>query len=66
MITSKLQQLEWITLNVASIGWVVIDVLEALPTAVTVLVGLSIVFLNISRGIKALREGKKANDNDRK
>ena len=53
-----MRTMEYITLNVASIGWIIVDVYEYLPTAVTVLVGLSIVFLNIARGLKALKERK--------
>jgi len=51
-----MSKVEYITLNITSFGWILIDVYETLPTLVTVLVGLSIVFLNIARGIKALRD----------
>lgn len=50
---------EYITLNIASLGWIVVDVYEYLPATVTALVGLSIVFLNVARGVKALRDRKK-------
>lgn len=56
MIMSKI---EYITLNITSFGWIIIDVYETLPSLVTVLVGLSIVFLNVARGIKALRDKNK-------
>ena len=60
---SILLHIESITLNALSFGWIFLDVtLDAIgdiPTWVTVLIGLSIVFLNIARGISALRGKKK-------
>lgn len=56
--TTMISKIEYITLNIASLGWIAIDVYEYLPTAVTIVVGLSIAFLNIARGVKALREKK--------
>jgi len=51
-----INKIEYITLNAASLGWIIVDVFEYLPNAVTILVGLSIAFLNIARGIKALKK----------
>ena len=51
-------KLEHITLNIASFGVIYGSVMEHLPGIVTVFVGLSIVFLNVARGIKALRNKK--------
>ena len=48
-------QLEFITLNLASFGWIILDVLHATPNWLTILVGLSIVFFNIARGIAVLK-----------
>ena len=56
---SKLQLVEWITLNIASIGWVLLSHFEWVSITVSVLVGLSIVFLNIARGISYLKKKKK-------
>ena len=59
---SILFQIEGITLNILSFGWIILDItLDAvggIPTWVTVLIGLSIVFLNIARGIAALKNKK--------
>ena len=56
---SILFQIEGITLNVLSFGWILMDVtvdaVGQIPTWVTALIGLSIVFLNIARGVSALR-----------
>ena len=58
-MTNKLQIVEYTTLNIASIGWVVVSIFEWLPILVTCLVGLSIVFLNVARGINYLKKKKK-------
>ncbi len=56
---SKLQVIEVITLNVVSIIYLIIgNIYELLPEWLLWLVGLSIVFLNIAKGIKALRNRK--------
>ena len=53
---SKLQLIEWITLNLVSIVYIAIaNMYESFPEWLLWLVGLSIVFLNIARGIKALK-----------
>lgn len=52
---SKLYLLEWITLNLVSIAYIILGIYESLPGWVLTLVGLSIVFLNVARGIKALK-----------
>lgn len=56
-------KIEYIVLNVASAGWVMTHALELIPPLVTALVGLSFVFLNISKGISFLRKKKDETDN---
>ena len=61
--------IEFITLNLASFGWILIDIntIEIAETVeqfnspnwLTVLIGISIAFFNVARGIKAIRESKK-------
>lgn len=68
MTNKMLTLVEYITLNIASFGWVLIDINTTelaekvenfdSPNWVTTLVGLSIVFFNIARGIKAIKESK--------
>jgi hypothetical protein len=58
-----LRQLEFITLNLASFGWIFLDMnfneIVKTPTWVSVMIGLSIVFFNVARGIAILRNKKK-------
>jgi hypothetical protein len=68
MTNKFLTLIEYITLNIASFGWVLIDintpdiqeVAEQFdsPNWVTTLVGLSIVFFNIARGISHIKNKK--------
>lgn len=59
--------LEQITLNLVSFTWILVHWfsygfgISSIQDVVTVLVGLSIVFFNAARGIKALRK-RKEND----
>ncbi len=39
-------------LNLISLGWVISTVMEWIPVIVGGLVGLSVVFLNVSKGLK--------------
>lgn len=64
-MTNTLQQIEWTSLNLVSLGWILADILDWMPTVVTIFVGLSIVFLNVARGINALRGGKKKKDGEK-
>lgn len=57
-----IKQLEFISLNALSLGWILVDVtmdnVGGIPTWVSVLVGLSIVLFNVARAYKAYKEGK--------
>lgn len=70
-IITILHTVEYITLNILSLGWITLStsVLKSDSIAtvgelisntdwVTKLIGLSIVFFNVARGIKALRKDK--------
>lgn len=59
-----LKQIEWITLNVVSFGWMIASLMDYLPVLVGVLVGLSIAGLNVARIITEIRKWKdKKNEN---
>ena len=60
-----LKQLEWITLNVVSFGWMVASLMDYMPILVGVLVGLSIAGLNVARIVTEVRKwkDKKSDDN---
>ena len=61
-----MKTIEYITLNIASFGWIIVDVYNYLPTVVTMLVGLSIVFLNAARGLWWIKETFNKNKKDEK
>jgi len=58
----KLQFIEWITLNLLSIVYIFAGLYSEIPNWLLVLIGLSIVFYNIARGIKALRNKHNKNN----
>ena len=60
-----LKQIEWITLNVVSFGWMVASLMDYMPILVGVLVGLSIAGLNVARIVTEVRKwkDKKSDDN---
>ena len=60
-----LKQLEWITLNVVSFGWMIASLMDYLPVLVGSLVGLSIAGLNVARIVTEVRKWrqKKSDDN---
>lgn len=60
-----LKQIEWITLNVVSFGWMIAAMMDYLPIVVGALVGLSIAGLNVARIITEAKKwkAKKSNDN---
>ncbi len=49
-------------LNLTSLGWLITVVMEVLTVLVASLVGLSIVFLNIAKGIHWLRKKKEKDE----
>lgn len=55
----KLQMVEWITLNIASVAYTLAQFVHkemwSVETIVATGVGISIIFLNIARGVAALR-----------
>ena len=53
-----LKQIEWITLNVVSFGWMIASLMDYLPVLVGVLVGLSIAGLNVARIVTEVRKWK--------
>lgn len=61
-----IQGIEFITLNIASFGWILLDVASQMyykHPLLTWLIGLSIVFFNVARGIAVLRKkGKDESD----
>lgn len=64
-VKSILVSIEWITLNIASIGVVIVDVSQAfqeyIPNSVTWFVGISIGILNLARAYKYYKQGKNEN-----
>ena len=52
------RQIELITLNIASFGWIMASISDYLPVMVGVIVGLSIAGLNIVRIITEIRKWK--------
>ena len=61
-----LKQIEWITLNVVSLGWMIASLMDYLPVLVGILVGLSIAGLNVARIITEVRKWKeKKSDENR-
>ena len=52
------RQIEFITLNVASFGWIMASISDYLPIMVGVIVGLSIAGLNIVRIVTEMRKWK--------
>ncbi len=61
-----LKQIEWITLNVVSFGWMVASLMNYMPILVGALVGLSIAGLNVARIITEVRKwkSKKSDENE--
>ena len=61
-----LKQIEWITLNVVSFGWMIASAMDYLPVLVGILVGLSIAGLNVARIITEAKKwkDKKSDDNE--
>lgn len=57
------RQIEYITLNVASIGWIIASLLDYLPILVGALVGLSIAGLNAVRIITEIKKWKANKEN---
>ena len=53
-----LKQIEWITLNVVSFGWMVASLMDYMPVLVGILVGLSIAGLNAARIVTEVRKWK--------
>ena len=53
-----LKQIEWITLNVVSFGWMIAAMMDYLPVLVGILVGLSIAGLNVVRIITEAKKWK--------
>ena len=62
-----LKQLEWITLNVVSFGWMIASLMDYLPVLVGSLVGLSIAGLNVARIVTEVRKwkDKKSDQNEK-
>lgn len=54
----SLQTLEWITLNLASLGWIVAAFYDFMPVFVGIIVGLSIAAWNITRIIIMIKKWK--------
>ena len=52
------RQIEFITLNVASFGWIMASISDYLPIMVGVIVGLSIAGLNIVKIVTEMRKWK--------
>ena len=53
-----LKQIEWITLNVVSFGWMIASLMDYLPVLVGILVGLSIAGLNVARIVTEVKKWK--------
>lgn len=53
-----LKQIELITLNIVSFGWIIASVMDYLPIIVGVFVGLSIAGLNLVRIITEIKKWK--------
>ena len=56
-------KIEFITLNLASFGWVISDVLFSNPNWITILIGVSIVFFNVVRGVAIINKIRNENKN---
>ena len=52
------KQIEWITLNVVSFGWMIASLMDYLPVLVGILVGVSIAGLNVARIVTEVRKWK--------
>ncbi|KKM05687.1 hypothetical protein LCGC14_1751590 [marine sediment metagenome] len=52
------RQIELITLNVASFGWIMASMMDYLPVLIGTIVGLSIAGLNVVRIITEIRKWK--------
>ncbi len=52
------RQIELITLNIASFGWIMASMMDYLPVSIGTIVGLSIAGLNVVRIITEIRKWK--------
>ena len=59
-----LKQLEWITLNVVSFGWMIASLMDYLPVLVGILVGLSIAGLNVARIVTEVKKWRERKSDD--
>lgn len=50
------RQFELITLNIVSLGWIIVSILDYLPIVVGAIVGLSIAGLNVVKMITVIRK----------
>ena len=60
-----LKQIEWITLNVVSFGWMIASMMDYLPVLVGILVGLSIAGLNVARIVTEIKKWKSKKNESR-
>lgn len=59
------KQIELITLNIASFGWIIASMMDYLPIIIGAIVGLSIAGLNTVRMIAVIKKWrKKKNENN--